>query len=160
MTQDNPKADIRCVVCNVYCDESGLCDKHKYDEQRGGQTETDHGDAPSGSFKHLKFNGGIGEDWNTYAVGGGQTETDELSVSIQVSLPMDNDGKIVVDKYRLKQFIARYSHHQTIEILEKLANVETHATQDNEFSDGYAAGFKALKDDIEAELARLRSQGA
>ena len=30
MSTDEP---VRCVICSSFCDESGLCDDHKYDEQ-------------------------------------------------------------------------------------------------------------------------------
>jgi len=30
---------IKCVICNRYCDNSGLCDEHKYDEQKADEID-------------------------------------------------------------------------------------------------------------------------
>lgn len=48
-------------------------------------------------------------------------EVDEhLFVAIQISLPMQNDGKIVVTRERLYDFVKNYSDQRTATVLERL----------------------------------------
>jgi hypothetical protein len=126
MTQDNPKADTRCVVCNAYCDQSGLCDKHKYDEQRGGQTETD--ELPEPTLQEV--------------IAAGVFPTPE---EYEKMIWMLNWCK---DKYR------RYSHRQTEQVLERLLSESNTHTTVLQHREGKIEAV--LTSAIEAELERLK----
>lgn len=59
-------------------------------------------------------------------------------------------------KRAIKQLVSNQRREAAIEELETLANVEAHAAQDNEFSDGYQNGFKDMRRIAEDRLAELK----
>lgn len=140
LVQDNPQNNkdgseqtetTRCVVCSTYCDSSGLCDAHKYDEQLKGQTETDEQDA---ILKQMIAQAATNARDKTFK----QTDIPDMA---------ENMAHYYAPQLR------RYSHHQTIEAKIEGAELAFAKIKNR----GYDKALEWL-DEYTAELERLKEQ--